>query len=61
MALPPLVTSAPNAYWKIDGALTESTATATVTVTDTQAQQRWDGFGGSFNEMGWSVPHVASR
>jgi glucosylceramidase len=51
--LPPLVTSAPGAYWKIDGTLTDSTATATVTVNDTQVRQTWTGFGGSFNERGW--------
>ncbi|HET7538904.1 MAG TPA: glycoside hydrolase family 30 beta sandwich domain-containing protein [Polyangiaceae bacterium] len=52
--LPPLVTSAPGAYWKTDGALTESTATVTVTVNDTTLLQKWDGFGGAFNELGWS-------
>jgi glucosylceramidase len=52
--LPPLVTSAPGAYWKTDGALTDSTAAATVTVNDTMALQKWDGFGGAFNELGWS-------
>jgi len=52
--LPPLVTSAPGAYWKTDGALTESTAAATVTVNDTTTLQKWDGFGGTFNELGWS-------
>jgi glucosylceramidase len=51
--LPPLVTSAQGAYWKTDGMLTESTASATVTVNDTQAAQKWDGFGGAFNELGW--------
>jgi hypothetical protein len=55
IALPSLVTSAPNAYWKTDGTLTDSTANAIVTVNDTQAAQSWDGFGGAFNEMGWSV------
>jgi len=51
-----LVTSAPGAYWKTDGALTEVTGTkADVTVDDTSAAQIWEGFGGSFNEMGWSV------
>jgi len=53
--LPPLVTSASGAYWKTDGMLTDSTAAATVTVNDTQVAQTWEGFGGSFNELGWSV------
>src|SRR2546421_604759 len=54
-ARPPLVTSEPGAYWKTDAMLTESTGTATVTVNDTQAAQTWEGFGGAFNELGWSV------
>jgi glucosylceramidase len=52
--LPPLVTSAPGAYWQTDGALTESTESANVTVEDTATAQTWEGFGTSFNELGWS-------
>jgi glucosylceramidase len=48
-----LVTSANGAYWKT-GTWTESTANATVTVNDANAQQTWEGFGGAFNEKGWS-------
>src|SRR4051812_2011182 len=48
-----LITSAAGAYWKA-GTLTESTATATVTVSDATSYQTWDGFGGAFNELGWS-------
>ena len=48
-----LVTSASSAYWKT-GTWTESTATATVTVNDAMAYQTWEGFGGAFNEKGWS-------
>ncbi len=47
-----LVTSAANAYWKT-GTWTESTGNATVTVNDGSAAQTWEGFGGSFNELGW--------
>ncbi len=54
VTLPPLVTSTSGAYWKTDGALTDSTATANVTVNDTMVGQKWDGFGGAFNELGWS-------
>jgi len=50
--LPPLVTSAPNAYWKTDAMPMDSTAAATVTVNDTMGQT-WEGFGGAFNELGW--------
>jgi len=48
-----LVTSASGAYWKT-GTWTDSTASATVTVTDGTSYQTWDGFGGAFNELGWS-------
>ena len=51
--LPPLVTSAPGAYWKTDAMPTDSTATATVTVNDTAAAQKWEGMGAAFNELGW--------
>jgi glucosylceramidase len=49
-----LVTSAAGAYWK-SGTWTEATSgTADVTVNDTSPQQKWEGFGGCFNEMGWN-------
>jgi glucosylceramidase len=48
-----LVTSASGAFWKT-GTWTESTANATVTVNDTTSYQTWEGFGGAFNEKGWS-------
>jgi glucosylceramidase len=48
-----LVTSASGAYWKT-ATWTESTANATVTVNDANAYQTWEGFGGAFNEKGWS-------
>jgi glucosylceramidase len=48
-----LVTSANGAFWKT-GTWTESTASATVTVNDANAYQTWEGFGGAFNEKGWS-------
>ncbi|HEX7507008.1 MAG TPA: glycoside hydrolase family 30 beta sandwich domain-containing protein, partial [Polyangia bacterium] len=49
-----LVTSASGAYWKT-GTWTETTSgTATVTVNDSSASQKWEGFGGAFNELGWS-------
>jgi len=51
--LPPLVTSAPGAYWKADAMPTESTAAATVTVNDTAPAQAWEGMGAAFNEIGW--------
>jgi len=48
-----VVTSASGAYWKTE-TLADSTASATVTVNAGTAYQTWDGFGGAFNEMGWS-------
>ncbi len=48
-----LVTSAAGAYWKT-GTWTESTGAATVTVNAATAYQTWEGFGGAFNELGWS-------
>jgi glucosylceramidase len=53
VVLLPLVTSAPNAYWKTDGTLTDATGNADVTVNDSMAKQTWEGFGGAFNELGW--------
>jgi len=53
-----LITSAPGAYWKTDGAISEATgASADVTIDDaaTMQAQIWEGFGGAFNELGWSV------
>jgi glucosylceramidase len=49
-----LVTSALGAYWKT-GTWTETTSgSVTVTVNDSSPAQKWDGFGGAFNELGWS-------
>jgi len=49
-----LVTSASGAYWKTGTWTETTTGTATVTVTDSAAAQKWEGFGGAFNELGWS-------
>jgi glucosylceramidase len=58
---PRLVTSAPNALWKTDGQLTQVTSTADVTVNDASAAQTWEGFGGAFNELGWSYLSMLSQ
>lgn len=56
VTLPPLVTSTRGAYWKTDGAFSESSApTADVTVNDTAVAQKWEGFGAAFNEQGWAA------
>jgi glucosylceramidase len=49
-----LVTSASGAYWKTATWTEVTSGTADVTVTDTSTSQTWEGFGGAFNEMGWS-------
>src|SRR5450631_1616639 len=49
-----VITSAAGAYW-MNATATTSTGTATVTVNDTSPAQKWDGFGGAFNEIGWNV------
>jgi glucosylceramidase len=55
-AEPRLITSAPGAYWRTTGTLTEvTTGTIDVTVNDASVQQNWDGMGGTFNEAGWNV------
>ncbi|HEX7599380.1 MAG TPA: glycoside hydrolase family 30 beta sandwich domain-containing protein, partial [Polyangia bacterium] len=48
-----LVTSANGSYWKTATWTEAASGTADVTVNDTAAQT-WDGFGGAFNEKGWS-------
>ena len=59
--MPKLITSAPNAYWNTTGTLTTvTTGTATVTVNDGTTMQTWEGFGGAFNEMGWSYLSMLS-
>ena len=55
-----MVTSADGAFWKT-GTLTPTTSgTADVTADDASLKQRWDGFGGTFNEAGWDALSVLS-
>jgi len=51
---PKVITSASGAYWNTSGTIATSTGTATVTVNDGSALRAWEGFGGAFNELGWS-------
>ncbi|HXS18265.1 MAG TPA: hypothetical protein VN764_13800, partial [Polyangiaceae bacterium] len=58
---PDLVVSGPDTdarsvanFWK-EQALTAGGTTATITVNSSQAKQDWHGFGGTFNEAGWSA------
>ncbi|HYQ04657.1 MAG TPA: glycoside hydrolase family 30 beta sandwich domain-containing protein [Polyangiaceae bacterium] len=60
VTLPDVVTSSDGAFWKT-GTLTPATSgTADVTADDTALKQRWDGFGGTFNEAGWDALSVLS-
>ena len=56
---PFLFTSASGAYWR-PGTLTTVTTNADLTVNDATTMQTWDGFGGSFNEMGWNFLSMLS-
>ena len=51
---PKFVTSAEGAYWKTGACTETATGTAEVTVNDGSASQTWEGFGGAFNELGWT-------
>jgi len=54
-----LVTSGQNDYWNTSGQVTKVTSgTADVIVDPSTTYQRWDGFGGCFNEMGWDALSV---
>ena len=60
--LPALITSAPDAYWKTDGSLAAiADAAADITVDDSATAQTWEGFGGAFNELGWSYLSMLSE
>jgi glucosylceramidase len=59
---PTLVTSAPGAYWSTGQQLTEEpSANPEVTVDDSATAQIWEGFGGAFNELGWSDLSLLSQ
>jgi len=58
--LPDVVTSADGAFWKTGTLTPASSGTADVTADDTSLKQRWDGFGGTFNEAGWDALSVLS-
>jgi glucosylceramidase len=60
-AAPQLITSGQNDYFNTTHQATIVTSgTADVTVDDATKYQRWDGFGGTFNEMGWDALSVLS-
>ena len=48
------ITSAADAYWKTATTADSKAETIDVTVSEDKVAQTWEGFGGSFNEMGWN-------
>ncbi|HEY5955595.1 MAG TPA: glycoside hydrolase family 30 protein, partial [Polyangiaceae bacterium] len=53
---PQLITSGQNDYFNTTHQATLVTSgTADLTIDDATTYQRWDGFGGTFNEMGWDA------
>ena len=54
------MTSAQNAYWTTGQVTKVTSGTADVNVDRNTTFQRWDGFGGCFNEMGWDALSVIS-
>ncbi len=48
------ITSAPDAYWKTATVADSKAETVDVTSDANAVAQTWEGFGGSFNEMGWN-------
>jgi glucosylceramidase len=52
--------SGPDAYWSKGQVTKVTSGTADVNVDKNTTFQRWDGFGGTFNEMGWDALSVVS-
>jgi glucosylceramidase len=52
---PKLVVSGQNAYWQTSTWTEVTSGSVDVTVNDTTAKQTFNGFGGTFNEVGWNV------
>jgi glucosylceramidase len=55
-----VIVSGKDNYWKA-GALSEGTGGTTVTVNASQKKQKWQGFGGCFNEAGWDALKVLDQ
>jgi glucosylceramidase len=49
-----VIVSSAGAYWNPITATEVASGTADVTVNDASTLQTWEGFGGTFNELGWS-------
>jgi len=57
---PELMTSGPGAYWMTGQVTKVTSGTAGLVVDQNTKYQRWDGFGGAFNEAGWDALSVLS-
>ncbi len=55
---PELMTSGPGAYWMPGQVNKVTTGTAGLVIDQNTKYQRFDGFGGAFNEMGWDALSV---
>ncbi len=60
VTLPDVVTSSDGSFWKTGTLTPVTTGTADVTADASSKKQRWDGFGGTFNEAGWDAMSVLS-
>ena len=58
--LPDLIISSEDNYWQPGTFTTATDGAADVTVDETSPKQAWEGFGGTFNEMGWDALSVVS-
>jgi len=50
-----IVTSSSSGYWQMGTWAEASSGNANLTVNDSSASQTWEGFGGAFNERGWTA------
>ena len=55
-----LMVSGPDAYWSKGDVTKVTSGTADVNVDKNTTYQRWDGFGGCFNEQGWDALSAVS-
>jgi len=58
--LPELIVSGVGTYWQKGSATKTSDVSASVVVNERETFQTWEGFGGTFNEMGWDALQVVS-
>jgi glucosylceramidase len=59
-SLPDVMISSKDNYWKPGTFTKVASGTADLTVDENNKKQAWEGFGGTFNEMGWDALSVVS-